>query len=83
MSSMLLYRSPQHVSYGDGAAGVLLLEPTFEDLGDKGHYTKSDGAGGKHLHMKAGGSLKPSSVEQLLQRSILFTRRARQYLNSR
>lgn len=44
--------------FGDGA-GVVLLENTEEDLGIKDHILESDGVGRKHLHMKAGGSVKP------------------------
>jgi 3-oxoacyl-[acyl-carrier-protein] synthase III len=46
--------------FGDAAAAVL-LEPTTEDLGVMDHILKSDGSGGKYLHMKAGGSVKPAS----------------------
>lgn len=48
------------VIFGDGA-GALLLEPTEEDLGIKDAIFYSDGAGRVHLHMKAGGSVKPPS----------------------
>lgn len=48
--------------FGDAAAAVL-LEPTTEELGIMDHILKSDGSGGKFLHMKAGGSIKPASHE--------------------
>ena len=48
--------------FGDGAAAVM-LEPTTEDFGIIDHILESDGAGRKHLHQKAGGSLKPASHE--------------------
>ncbi|HDR68713.1 MAG TPA: ketoacyl-ACP synthase III [Bacteroidaceae bacterium] len=48
--------------FGD-AAGAVLIEPVDEDLGIKDSILGSDGSGAKHLHMKAGGSLKPPSHE--------------------
>lgn len=53
--------------FGDGAAAVL-LEPTFEDFGIKDSILKVDGSGRKYLHMKAGGSVKPSSEETVKNR---------------
>ena len=50
--------------FGDGAAAVL-VEPTTEFLGVLDEELKSDGAGRVHLHMKAGGSVKPSSHETI------------------
>ena len=50
------------ILFGDGA-GAVLLEPSEEEFGVKDSILKSDGSGVKYLHMKAGGSLKPSSVE--------------------
>jgi 3-oxoacyl-[acyl-carrier-protein] synthase III len=48
--------------FGDGA-GAVLLEPTTENIGIIDHIFGVDGSGVKHLHMKAGGSLKPPSHE--------------------
>ena len=48
--------------FGDGAAAVM-LEPTTEDLGVMDCVLRSDGFGRKHLHQKAGGSIKPASHE--------------------
>ncbi len=48
--------------FGDAAAAVL-LEPTEEDLGIIDHIFGVDGSGRHHLHMKAGGSLKPATHE--------------------
>lgn len=48
--------------FGDGAAAVL-LEPTTEEFGVLDRSLGYDGNGIAHLHMKAGGSLKPSSHE--------------------
>lgn len=50
--------------FGDGA-GAVLLEPTTEDFGIMDHIFRSDGSGMKHLHMKAGGSLRPASHETI------------------
>jgi 3-oxoacyl-[acyl-carrier-protein] synthase-3 len=61
MSSIVDYTSRETcVLFGDGA-GALLLEPTTEEVGIMDSITRSDGAGRVHLHMKAGGSVKPSS----------------------
>ncbi|MGA1976943.1 MAG: beta-ketoacyl-ACP synthase III [Bacteroidales bacterium] len=48
--------------FGD-AAGAVLLEPTEEDLGIKDYIFHTDGSGRKYLHLKAGGSVKPASIE--------------------
>jgi 3-oxoacyl-[acyl-carrier-protein] synthase-3 len=53
--------------FGDGAAAVL-IEPTTEDLGVIDSITKSDGSGVKHLHLPAGGSSLPASIETILRR---------------
>lgn len=50
------------VIFGDGA-GAVLLEPTSEDVGIKDFLLHSDGNGATFLHMKAGGSLNPASVD--------------------
>ena len=52
------------IIFGDGAAAVL-LEPTEEGVGLLDAILKSDGSGRNHLHMKAGGSLKPASMESV------------------
>lgn len=48
--------------FGD-AAGAVLLEPSADDNGIKDHIFRVDGSGRHHLHMKAGGSERPSSHE--------------------
>jgi 3-oxoacyl-[acyl-carrier-protein] synthase-3 len=53
------------IIFGDAAAAVL-LEPNEEGLGVQDSILKSDGSGRDYLHMKAGGSLKPASVETVL-----------------
>jgi 3-oxoacyl-[acyl-carrier-protein] synthase III len=50
------------IIFGDGA-GAVLLEPNEEGYGVQDSILRSDGSGKCHLHMKAGGSLKPSSFE--------------------
>jgi 3-oxoacyl-[acyl-carrier-protein] synthase-3 len=50
------------IIFGDGAGGVL-LEPNTEGNGLIDAELKSDGSGGKYLHMKAGGSANPASLE--------------------
>lgn len=46
--------------FGDGA-GVVLVEPTTEDFGVMDSLIFTDGSGGKHLMLKAGGSAYPAS----------------------
>jgi 3-oxoacyl-[acyl-carrier-protein] synthase-3 len=66
MSSIIDYSDRTTcVIFGDGA-GAVLLESNEEGNGIKDSLLKSDGSGRKHLHMKAGGSLKPSSIETVL-----------------
>jgi 3-oxoacyl-[acyl-carrier-protein] synthase III len=50
--------------FGD-AAGAVLLEPTFEELGIMDYLFHTDGSGKKYLHLKAGGSVKPASHETI------------------
>ncbi len=46
--------------FGDGASAVL-LEPTNDGTGVVDYINRVDGLGRNHLHMKAGGSLRPAS----------------------
>jgi len=65
MSSIIDYTDRQTcVLFGD-AASAALLEPTEENLGIMDHIFQSDGFGRIHLHMKAGGSVKPPSYETI------------------
>jgi len=50
------------VIFGDGAAAVL-LEPNNEGFGVLDSILRTDGSGKNYLHMKAGGSLRPASME--------------------
>ena len=66
MSSIIDYSDRTTcIIFGDGA-GAILLEAVEEGLGVKDSILKSDGSGSKFLHMKAGGSVKPSTVETVL-----------------
>ena len=63
MSSIIDYEERTTcVIFGDGA-GAVILEPNEEGLGIQDAILKSDGSGRNYLHMKAGGSLKPSTHE--------------------
>ena len=63
MSSIIDYTDRNTcVLFGDGAASVL-VEPTTEDLGVVDYINRVDGLGRHHLNIKAGGSLKPASIE--------------------
>lgn len=63
MSSIVDYQDRSTCPiFGDGS-GAVMLEPTEEDIGVKDEILQVDGAGRKHLHQKAGGSVKPASHE--------------------
>jgi 3-oxoacyl-[acyl-carrier-protein] synthase-3 len=53
------------ILFGDAAAAIL-LEPNFEGYGVLDSLLKSDGTGEPYLHMKAGGSRRPASVETVM-----------------
>jgi 3-oxoacyl-[acyl-carrier-protein] synthase III len=55
------------IIFGDGA-GAVLLEPTEDGTGILDSLLRSDGSGCQYLHMKAGGSLKPASIETVTAR---------------
>lgn len=50
--------------FGDAAAAVM-IEPTEEEIGIIDSILRTDGIGLTHLHMKAGGSVKPASHESV------------------
>ena len=52
---------------GDGS-GAVLLEQNEEGLGIQDSILKSDGSGRDYLHMKAGGSRKPATLETIANR---------------
>ena len=66
MSSIIDYTDRATcIIFGDGA-GAVLLEPNHEGNGIMDAILKSDGSGREYLHIKAGGSLKPASVESVM-----------------
>ena len=66
MSSIVDYSDRSTcIIFGDGA-GAILLEAVDEKLGVLDSLLKSDGSGSQYLHMKAGGSVKPSTMETVL-----------------
>ena len=66
MSSIIDYSDRATcIIFGDGA-GAVLLEPCEEGNGVLDSILRSDGSGRQYLHMKAGGSVKPATVETVL-----------------
>ncbi len=66
MSSIIDYSDRTTcIIFGDGA-GAVLLEENKEGNGILDSILRTDGAGRQFLHMKAGGSVKPSTVETVL-----------------
>lgn len=68
MSSIIDYTDRNTcVIFGDGA-GAVLLEPRKDGTGVIDFVLRGDGAGRDLLHMKAGGSRKPASLETIAAR---------------
>ena len=68
MSSIIDYTDRSTcVIFGDGG-GAVLLEPNTEGNGVIDAIMRGDGSGRHYLHMKAGGSLKPPSIESVSNR---------------
>lgn len=68
MSSILDYSDRTTcVLFGDGA-GAVLLEPSSEPFGVMDALLKSDGIGAQYLHQKAGGSMRPATIETVINR---------------
>ena len=66
MSSIIDYTDRATcILFGDGA-GAVLVEPNSDGLGVQDSILKSDGSGAPYLHIKAGGSLKPATMETVL-----------------
>ena len=66
MSSIIDYSDRATcIIFGDGA-GAVLLEPSVDEHGILDSILKSDGSGRQYLHMKAGGSVKPATVDTVL-----------------
>lgn len=55
------------IIFGDGG-GAVMLEPNTEGFGVQDSILKSDGTGAPFLHMKAGGSRKPATMETVQAR---------------
>lgn len=63
MSSIVDYQDRSTCPiFGDGS-GAILMEPTAQAHGVIDEILQTDGSGSKHLHQKAGGSVKPASHE--------------------
>ena len=68
MSSIIDYSDRATcIIFGDGA-GAVLLEASDEQYGVLDSILRSDGSGRQYLHMKAGGSVKPASVETVMSK---------------
>ena len=68
MSSILNYEDRATcIIFGDGG-GCVLLEPNTEGNGLIDSILKSDGAGRAFLHQKAGGSVKPATIETVMNK---------------
>ncbi|MDA0315184.1 MAG: ketoacyl-ACP synthase III [Bacteroidetes bacterium] len=68
MSSIVDYQDRTTcILFGDGA-GAVLLEPTTEKIGIIDAILKADGSGENFLHIKAGGSRKPASLDTIANR---------------
>ncbi|MDX5436055.1 MAG: ketoacyl-ACP synthase III [Pontibacter sp.] len=68
MSSIIDYTDRATcIIFGDGG-GAVMLEPNTEGLGIQDSILKSDGTGAPFLHMKAGGSRKPATIETVQAR---------------
>ncbi|NDC40773.1 MAG: ketoacyl-ACP synthase III [Chitinophagia bacterium] len=68
MSSILNYEDrTTSIIFGDGA-GAVLLEPNNEGYGLIDSILKTDGRGRVYLHQKAGGSVKPATMETVMNK---------------
>ncbi len=68
MSAILDYTDRNTcIIFGDGA-GAVLLEPNNEGIGICDSILRTDGSGREFLHQKAGGSLKPPTIETVTAR---------------
>tara|TARA_B100000795_G_C22804947_1_gene444244 strand:- start:1176 stop:2174 length:999 start_codon:yes stop_codon:yes gene_type:complete len=78
MSSIMNYEDRTTcIIFGDGA-GAVLLEPTEEENGVIDSVLKSDGSGREFLNIKAGGSLKPASLDTLASKEHYVFQEGRQ-----
>lgn len=63
MSSITNYKDRTTCPLFGDAGTAVLLEPTIEEVGVMDYIHHVNGLGRHHLHMKAGGSLRPASCE--------------------
>jgi 3-oxoacyl-[acyl-carrier-protein] synthase-3 len=63
MSSITNYKDRTTCPLFGDAGTAILLEPTSENVGVMDYINRVDGLGRHHLHMKAGGSLRPATIE--------------------
>jgi 3-oxoacyl-[acyl-carrier-protein] synthase-3 len=79
MSSVIDYEDRNTcILFGDGA-GAVLLEPCPEPgFGILDFIQRIDGVGGDFLHMKAGGSLRPASMETVQRKEHYVYQEGRQ-----
>ena len=68
MSSIIDYQDRKTcIIFGDGA-GAVMLEPSADETGIYDSILRTDGSGLPYLHLKAGGSRRPASIETLQNR---------------
>jgi 3-oxoacyl-[acyl-carrier-protein] synthase-3 len=68
MSSIMDYEDRKTaIIFGDGA-GAVLLEPDTDGYGIIDSILRTDGSGRVFLHQKAGGSVKPASLETVMNK---------------
>ena len=68
MSSIMNYEDRKTaIIFGDGA-GCVLLEPDTEGYGLIDSVLRTDGSGRVFLHQKAGGSVKPATLETVMNK---------------
>jgi 3-oxoacyl-[acyl-carrier-protein] synthase-3 len=68
MSSIIDYQDRKTcIIFGDGA-GAVMLEPSTDDTGVQDSILRTDGSGLPYLHLKAGGSRRPSTIETVQNR---------------
>ncbi|RAJ01661.1 3-oxoacyl-[acyl-carrier-protein] synthase-3 [Chitinophaga skermanii] len=65
MSAMIDYTDRATCTiFGDGAGGVL-LEPSYQGFGLRDSILECEPSGQQHLQIRAGGSLRPASIETI------------------
>ena len=68
MSSIMNYEDrTTSIIFGDGS-GAVLLEPNTEGYGIIDSLQRTDGSGRIYLHQKAGGSVKPATIETVMNK---------------